>query len=524
MIAALYVALLSLPSARVIEVELIPSGRPQLAIWLEDEGGRFVDTIMVTRLIGSYGLGNRPGRPDFGTGYAWPYGKRESALPIWAHRRGVTYDRLVFQDCKERAIRYHNPISSVDRFYCRPTTPAEHAVDAISCPTSRFDSCKGMPLRLIDRNTSADCAELLDTLPLLSNYPPRNDLLEVREGYDWPGVAEFARINDLDAVSTATPPANMIYHAVYTLPEALAPGVYHLWVEASAEGDFNEHTEQTFFPDPIEPGFGVPFLGQPSIVWRVKIDVREDSASAATTDYLAYAAQDGSDGDLRDPDVTITTGVPGSGAERLLPLSDGARVQVRFDPAAACEVPAELGELRVEPASATSLSVSFAAVDSASTYDVRYSERSIADDASFSQAIRAAVPRPNDAGRVELVIDQLQPDTKYSVAVRAHSACGRGSTIAATELFTPARESPAVDACFIATAAYGSKDQGSVRALRGFRDRVLMKSELGRDFVEVYYELSPGIADLIREHEAARQWVRAALDPLAAGARLCEAR
>jgi hypothetical protein len=521
MFAALLLAFAVVPSERVIELELMPAGRPQLAAWIEDENQRFVDTIMVTRLIGSYGLGNRPGRPDLGTGYLWPYGKREAALPIWAHRRGVEYDRLVFQDCHERAIRYHNPISSNDPFYCRPTTPAEHGVDAVSCPTSSFASCKGMPLRLIDRSAHQDCEELLDTLPLTTYYPPRNDIAEARAGYDWEGVLELASKNDLDAVSTATPPSNSIYHLAYRMPDSLAPGVYFIWVEANLEGDFNEHTEQDFFHDPVEPGYGVPFLGQPSVVWRVKIEVGEHASSVSATDYFAYGTRDGSDGDLHDPDPTITTGVPGSGAERLLALpGDGARLRVSFDPSSSCETPAPIAELFLESSTDDSLSLSFSSIEGASYYDVRYSNRPITDEATFESAIRAAVPPPDERGAVHVKIDQLQPGTEYSVAARAFSSCGRGSELRLIQVGTTLRKGEAVDACFLATAAYGSKDQAAVVELRRFRDRVLLKSELGRDFVDTYYRYSPEVAEVVRESEQARAIVRAWLEPLAAFARL----
>src|SRR5687767_7410274 len=89
---------------RAFEVEFTPLGNPQIAVWLETADGTFVDTVMVTRLIGTFGLGNRPGRYDFGGGHLWPYGRREHALPVWAHRRGVTYDRIVMQDCRESAL------------------------------------------------------------------------------------------------------------------------------------------------------------------------------------------------------------------------------------------------------------------------------------------------------------------------------------------------------------------------------------------------------------------------------------
>lgn len=67
--------------------------------------------------------------------------------------------------------------------------------------------------------------------------------------------------------------------------------------------------------------------------------------------------------------------------------------------------------------------------------------------------------------------------------------------------------------CFIATASYGL-DSGEVGALCAFRDNVLMKFELGRDFVDTYYKYSPPIADFIRENEALKSVVRTGLKPV----------
>jgi hypothetical protein len=505
-----------IPALRVVEIEVVPTGRPQMAIWLEDVDGRFVDTIMVTRLVGTYGLGNRPGRGDFGTGYLWPYGRREMALPIWAHRRGVTYDRLVFQDCHENAIRYHNPISSTDRFYCRPTTPEEHAIDALTCPTARFASCKGMPLRLIDPGASEECAALVRTLEPTSVYPPRNDVAEALAGFDWDGVAGFEASNELDAVSTATPIGNAVYRATYALPEILAPGIYVVWIEVSVEGDFNGSYDFDFFHDPVEPEYGIPFLGQPSIAWRVEIPIDGQPHEAFADAYAGYGSLDGSDGDLRPPDATITTGVPGSGAERLLPIPGvGRRVRARVDPEASCEAPPPIEDLAVAAVSDASVEVTFGAVPPASSYEVRYREGidAIPDEAAFALAIRAAVP-PVEAGTVHVRVDQLQRSTPYTIAVRSLSACGIASELRTAGARTTARTTPPVDACFIATAAYGSKDEPHVAELRRFRDRVLLPSPLGRRAVDLYYAVSPPIADLIREDEAARSAVRLALDPI----------
>jgi hypothetical protein len=68
--------------------------------------------------------------------------------------------------------------------------------------------------------------------------------------------------------------------------------------------------------------------------------------------------------------------------------------------------------------------------------------------------------------------------------------------------------------CFIATAAYGTSKSEEIQILRQFRDEYLLTSAMGKAFVDLYYMISPPIAELVIEHPGLKPIVRAGLLPV----------
>src|SRR5687768_10126216 len=124
----------------VVDVELKPTVRtdlspgrnppPQIVVWVEEPDGTYIDTIFITKQTGTHGLGNRPGRFDFNSGPLWPYGRRITVFPVWAHRKTpLEYDQVVFQNTDENNLSHPFNQSSRDTHFCRPMQPTEPSWD-----------------------------------------------------------------------------------------------------------------------------------------------------------------------------------------------------------------------------------------------------------------------------------------------------------------------------------------------------------------------------------------------------------
>jgi hypothetical protein len=474
--------------------------------WLETPSGQFIDTIFITQEVGTYGLGNRPGRFDFNSGPDWPYGRRVTTFPVWAHRHGMTWDQIVFQDGNDDGLSHGTQISSRELHYFRPMLRTEAQWDAETHASSfgpytdkgKFGATKSL-------------------------YPPRQDVMKSAE--DSVSVTMYNQLNPFDSVSQASPVDGQPAKFSWAAPQDLATGDYVLWMEVSREFDHNATYSPQAYPPPTVPygDYGVPYRGQPSIIYKVPFTIGVSTTYGTTTDFVGYGDPDGQDGTLRPPDATITTDTPGSGSQRLALVPGGNyRVRITAGPDPDSLAPSATGDIASAGTSSSAVLTFVAPGDdermgTVKGYEIRYLVGEEVSEQSFDSAVEAR-PAPFTivpGGAMQtLNFDKLLPETHYSFGIRAFDNCGNVSPVTVVDVDTLPRKVGEVDACFIATAAYGSLMANDVEMLRRFRDLALKHSVLGELAVETYYTFGPSVAGVIGESDLLRWTAREVLAPI----------
>jgi len=543
----------------LIELHYKPVPNVQLAIWLEDSAGKFVQDVLVTQATGKLGIGNRPGLWNFVSSWRAPYGPRPSVLPVWAHRRGKTYPKVVFYDSDpgdKESLGWHENTSSAETYFCRPLTQAEHdviSVDTMTCPSPAvFQTDKGV-----------------FEAGAISRYPPRNDLIEFEKNADSPDAMTFSTINDLDAVTAATPPGNKAEYITAMVPAAAASGPLTAYIEVSLEHDENASydydREKDHFVDGRLDTYGVEYLGQPSVVYRVDFDPRSKGFTGSST-YAGYGDWNGATGTLHPPDATISTS-KGSGADRLQQYTLNGET-FRFgvysyggmggggtgDPDTGdtgdsdtgdtgdtdtgggwgnCKIAAlpPISDLSLEGMSFDKVRVHFTVPPQSDpnftlaglSVHLLTGERPLTEDMlGAAQLARfTVIDEANPGEPATLQVDQLWGNYTYQIGVTYKDKCGNRSALVAAPITTSAQKFQQVEGfCFLATAAYGAAWVTQVQALRWFRDAYLKASPIGRDLVRFYYSYSPPLARVVQHQPLLRGMVRVVVQPLAEMARL----
>jgi hypothetical protein len=511
----------------LLEIHYEPVPDLQVAIWLTDADGNFVQDVFVTQSTGTLGIGNRPGRWDFLSSWRFPYGERPQVLPVWAHARGGSYPHLIFHDETDvDSLGWHENRSSDEPYFCRPLTPEEQLAtleaDVMSCPSPAvFRTDKGR----------------FDG-PATSPYPPRSDIFGIEEGFDHPDVLQFAAINDLDAITGATPAGDEPTMVTAIVPRAVAEtGPLVVWIEANLEGDENadfEFDREDQWIDPDLDTYGVSYWGQPSVVYRVELDTMQKGFTG-TDAYAGYGEFDGLAGTLNPPDATISTN-DRSGADRLLLHEQNGEV-FRFgvyshgpmsgqndpdeDGWGSCrpmELPA-VDDFVLEAVAFDTVRVHFTVPPLDDATDVRavtlyYRPGDMPIDETNASSAIQVVPTAEDCDLAPASdtttwceLSELFGNYEYQVAMRYADSCNNESPLVADAVKTPAQEFATVEgACFVATAAWGAAWEDRVAGLRSFRDRALRPSTVGAALVAFYRAHGPLFARAI----APRPWARAA--------------
>lgn len=554
---------------RVIEVEYTPTGRAQIAIWVTDADGTYLRTLALTASVAFRGIGNRPGALQMNSGFHWPYGRREGVLPVWAHARAGAPDaqlfpRVIFQDrySEGHASRSTNDYSR-DDYFCLSFNAAaaqRDQLDAVSC-ASAFNSDKGRYLTTDDvtrgyaEPATVDGAEVQVPLDLFSLYPPRRDAARCESAgcYDRADVALYdtdARrvMPEIDAVTTATPPANTPQHVLFSVPDEWPNGDYQVFLEINVEGDHNDTWSETRYPTPTSTGsawdywaesYGYPYRGQPSVIYRTSVYVGGND-ERRETQPAGYGDLDGrgSDGGAIFPmDPTITNdpiAAPGSGMDRLRTVGD-VRYTVRSQAAVMCAdntPPSEIRDLSVSAYHSRHDAHRFAHLSFVAPsddtgvrrIDVRVGTAPITDVASFERALPAfaadasnpdsalTVPVLAAGQTIELDFGGMNFEQQYYIGVRAVDSCNAAGPIAVVEYTTPAIQFTTVSPCFVATAAYGSPLAERIGTLRHARDRHLRGTLAGDAFVELYGLVGPTLAAHLDDVPGLREGVVSLLD------------
>ncbi len=177
---------------------------------------------------------------------------------------------------------------------------------------TNFIGRRGGGNRTSDPDIDTPSGNRLSALPIWIHKRGVIDTTFGMENYYPPAETQSSYPDDIDAVSGATP--NQSIQTKTWQLSGLPYGEYNCWIEVNRSYDFNQYHNYSFY------------RGQPSLVWNTTIGVVDSADSNMVLDYIGYGSPDGSDGNINQPDLTITT------AANLLRDLGGYKFKVVYTP------------------------------------------------------------------------------------------------------------------------------------------------------------------------------------------------
>jgi len=287
-----------------------------------------------------------------------------------------------------------------------------------------------------------------------------------------PGVTEVPYNGKDDDCNPATP------DAVYDLIMAADPEVGGTATDLTGESPYTEGAEVSIKAEANE---GYEFVN-----WTAPAGGFDDASAAETTFTMPAEA------------VTVTANF-----EEVPPLPEDPTVTTQ----AATDVSTGSATLNMNYTMGNHTSV-----------EVRFAYKKSNDSAwSYTDW----VTKTADGTHAES-LTELNSNTEYEFTAQLRGSASVEGTTLQFSTDKPSTPSPSEGGlpppsggCFIATAAYGTPTAEQIDVLREFRDVVLLESTAGSQFVALYYQFSPPVADFISGSNFLRTLVRELLvDPI----------
>ncbi|MFC1569270.1 T9SS type A sorting domain-containing protein [bacterium] len=157
-----------------------------------------------------------------------------------------------------------------------------------------FIGHRGGGNRTDDPDIDSNLGNRLSSLPIWAHKRNVVDTTYGINSYYPPKPSAPSYPDDIDGISHSTPGIQDIQTITWPISDYPA-GIYNCWIEINTSYDVNTEHIYSYY------------RGQPSLVWKVAINISVINDTNSVIDYFGYGSPDGSDGNITPADETITT-------------------------------------------------------------------------------------------------------------------------------------------------------------------------------------------------------------------------